>query len=60
MEVKKIKFLYSFVHVCVRLSFSHFVFNIAYFYSLIVKMVDNKSKTSLVRHIQKKYVTHED
>ena len=23
-------------------------------------MVDNKSKTSLIRHIQKKYITHED
>ena len=24
------------------------------------KMVDNKSKTPLIRHIQKKYITHED
>ena len=24
------------------------------------KMVDNKSKTSLIGHIQKKYITHED
>ena len=23
-------------------------------------MQDNKSKTSLIRHIQKKYITHED
>ena len=23
-------------------------------------MVDNKSKTPLIRHIQKKYITHED
>ena len=23
-------------------------------------MVDNKSKTSLIRHIQKKYITHKD
>ena len=23
-------------------------------------MVENKSKTSLIRHIQKKYITHED
>ena len=23
-------------------------------------MVDNKSKTSLIRHIQKKYITHGD
>ena len=23
-------------------------------------MVNNRSKTSLVRHIQKKYITHED
>ena len=41
--------------------FSHPLIKYSYYLAHIsYKMVDNKSKKSLIRHTQRKYITHED
>ena len=56
----RLKFLYSLVPMFFdRLFiFSHLI--LTYFTYKSYKMVDNKSKTFLIRHMQKNYITHED
>ena len=57
----KIEITYSKDCLCFLTAFSHSLIKYScYLTHKSYKMVDNKSKTSLIRHIQKKYVTHED
>ena len=52
-----------YIHWCLWFltAYSHSLIKYSYYFThKSYKMVDNKSKTPLIRHIRKKYITHED
>ena len=59
----QVKVLSFYIHWCVWFltAYSHSLIKYSYYFThKSYKMVDNKSKTPLIRHIRKKYITHED
>ena len=59
----QVKVLSFYIHWCLWFltAYSHSLIKYSYYFThKSYKMVDNKSKTPLIRHIQKKYITHED
>ena len=60
LQGKDWSFIFSVAHSFWQ-SVSRFLIKYSYYLThKSHKMVDNKSKTPLIRHIQKKYITHED
>ena len=59
----QVKVLSFYIHWCLWFltACSHSLIEYSYYFThKSYKMVDNKSKTPLIRHIQQKYITHED